>query len=140
MNKHTILKEWVNQFLVDKNLSFETVEMNLGARALVPNYGDFLVKQDVLGNKYKEYTFAFVGCELIDYGTSDVNENNMNLFDEFNEWIEEQERNKNYPDFGAIDYKLEPLQNMANIAQYDEASQLAKYMLLCKITYTEKGE
>ena len=26
------------------------------------------------------------------------------------------------------------------IAQYDEASQLAKYMLLCKISYTEKGE
>ena len=140
MNKHTILKEWVNQFLVDKNLSFETIEMNLGARALVPNYGDFLVKQDVLGNKYKEYTFAFVGCELIDYGTSATNENNMNLFDEFNEWIEEQERNKNYPDFGATEYKLEPLQNMANIAQYDEASQLAKYMLLCKISYTEKGE
>ena len=80
MNKHTILKEWVNQFLVERNLSFETIEMNLGARALVPNYGDFLVKQDVLGNKYKEYTFAFVGCELIDYGTSNTNENNMNLF------------------------------------------------------------
>lgn len=140
MNKHTILKEWVNQFLEEKNLSFETIEMNLGARALVPNYGDYVVKTDVLGNKYKEYTFAFVGCELIDYGTSDVNENNMNLFDEFNEWIEEQERNKNYPDFGATEYKLEPLQNMANIAQYDESSQLAKYMLLCKISYTEKGE
>jgi FAD synthase len=81
MNKHKILKEWVNQFLEEKNLSFETIEMNLGARALVPNYGDYVVKTDVLGNKYKEYTFAFVGCELIDYGTSDVNEKNMNLFD-----------------------------------------------------------
>ena len=60
MNKHTILKEWVSQFLTDRNLSFETLEMNLGARALVPNYGEYLVKQDVLGNRYKEYTFALI--------------------------------------------------------------------------------
>ena len=101
VNKHKVLREWVQTFVTNEYLRFENVEMFPNARALVPNYGDFQIKQDICGNKYKEYTFAFVGVQSFDTGTSSINEDNMKMFDDFNDWIEEQETQKNYPNFGA---------------------------------------
>lgn len=140
VNKHTALKEWAQAFTTDI-LGFESVEMYPGMKSIVPNYGDYLIKQDICGNKYKEYTFAFVGVESLSTGTDDLNELNMQIFDDFNTWIEAQEIAKNYPNFGdnVTDYRLVPLQNMANQAFYDESTKCAKYMLMVRLEYVEKG-
>lgn len=142
VNKHTVLRTWVQPFVINAYLNFESVDMMPSARSLVPNYGDFQIKKDICGNKYKEYTFAFVGVQSFDTGTSSVNEDNMKMFDDFNDWIETQETQKNYPNFGenVTNYKLIPLQNMANLSFYDEETQTAKYMLMVRVEYMEKGE
>lgn len=137
-NKHKALQTWVQNFLADNYLYFQTADAAPGIRTIVPNYGDFLAGTDIQGNKYKEYSFVFIGYEQIDPGTSDVNTDNIQVFDNFNDWIVEQETNKNFPDFGSncSDYEIEPLQNMANLADIDE-NGLAKYMLGVKIKYVE---
>lgn len=142
MNRHQILYEWASGFFTDnKILQFDTLESYPGARSLVPDYGDFTLAADILGNEKKAYDFAFVGTEPLSFTTDDQNQTNLNLFDEFSQWVIEQDKNKNYPDFGEniTDYKLIPLQNTANRAYFDETSGLAKYILGFRLEYTQKN-
>ena len=141
MSKHQALCEWIKGFLSGKkNLGFETVQMYPGYRSVVPAYGDYTIKADVLGNKYKQYIFAFVGVESYDEGISDINVHSMTLFDDFIDWLEQQNKTKNFPDFGENcgEYEIVPLQNMANLAMYMPETGTAKYMLQCAINYVER--
>ena len=139
ISKHKAMQDWVQSFLEDNYLYFESTSAYPGVRTLVPNFGDYVRSTDILGNKYKSYTFVFIGYEQIDIGTSDVNVNNMEIMDEFNNWLETQSRLENYPDFGikCSEYEIIPLQNMANVATIEEDG-LAKYMLAARIDYKEE--
>lgn len=140
MNKHISLKEWVEQYLDDRKMSFENIDSVVGARALVPQYGEYVTKQDIMGNKYKTYVFGFIAIEQLD--TQDVTINNattMHLIEQFNTWLEEQEESQNFPDFGdnTTNYKIVPLQNMPNMVKVENG--MAKYILMARIDYVEKG-
>lgn len=139
VNKHKVMQDWVSSFLEDNYLYFESTDAYPNVRLLVPNYGDYTRKTDILGYKYKSYSFVFVGYEQIDLGTSDVNITNMEIFDKFNEWLEEQKENQNFPDFGdnCSEYDIIILQNMANLASIQD-DNLAKYMLGARIDYKEE--
>lgn len=141
INKHKIMQEWVQSFLDDNYLYFESADEYPHARTLVPNYGDYINKTDILGNKYKSYSFLFIGYERIDYGTSDVNVENREIFDKFIEWLEEQKRLQNFPDFGdnCSEYDIIILQNMANLAMIS-GDNVAKYMLGARIDYVERED
>lgn len=138
-NKHDALQKWVTTFLEDNYLYFQNAEAYPNVRAIVPNYGDFVIRTDICGFKYKSYTFAFIGYEKLDTGSSSVNVENMFIFDRFVEWLMTQQEERNFPDFGenCDEYEIEPVQNMANLATVDE-SGLAKYMLAVRINYKEE--
>lgn len=138
-SKHRALQEWVSDFLENNYLYFESADAYPNVRIVVPNFGDYLIRTDIIGNKYKSYSFVFIAYEQIDTGTSDVNIRNMELMDEFTEWLEEQIEFQNFPDFGpkCSDYEIVPLQNMANLAMIFEDG-LAKYMLGVRIDYKEE--
>lgn len=139
VNKHKVMRDWVSQFLEDNYLYFESADAYPNVRVLVPNYGDYINRTDILGNKYRSYSFVFIGYETLDPGTSDVNVDNLAAFDAFNDWLEEQKENKNFPDFGekCSEYDIIILQNMANIGTISEDG-LAKYMLGVRIDYKEE--
>lgn len=139
MSKHKVMQKWVQGFLNDNYLYFESADAYPNVRVLVPNYGDYINKTDILGFKYKSYSFAFIGYEQTDPGTSDVNTANMDLMDSFIEWLEIQQKEQNFPDFGenCSEYSIVPLQNMANLAMMSEDG-LAKYMLGVRIDYKEE--
>ena len=141
MNKHKIMQEWVSQFLDENYLHFESADAYPSVRELVPNYGDYVNKTDIIGRKYKSYSFVFIGYEQLDTTASgsDINTDNMEIFDKFIEWLEDQKAIKNFPDFGAncSDYDIIILQNMANLATVTE-DNLAKYMLGARIDYVEE--
>lgn len=138
-SKHKELQNWVQRFLDDNYLYFESADAYPNVRTIVPNYGDYVNKTDILGNKYKSYSFVFIGYERIDTGTSDLNVVNMEVMDSFNEWLEIQKDELNFPDFGekCSEYEIVPLQNMANLA-YISDDGLAKYMLGVRIDYKEE--
>lgn len=141
VNKHAVLKAWVEGFLSGAKMSFENIEIYQGFRSVVPDYGDFIIKTDVIGRKYKQYTFGFVAIEPLDrYDTGTNNTGTMYLVEQFNEWLVTQEKNKSYPNFGTnvVKYKIVPLQNMPNLAQVDEETGMAKYVLMARIEYVEK--
>lgn len=140
INKHREIKKFVEKYLQNQKLCFENFQITPHTRAIVPEYGDFELKKDVLGNSYKVYTFTFVAVEKIsNQPLIDANINNMEIMDDFNNWILEQEKNSHYPNFGdnVIEYKWELTQNMGNLAYVDEQS-IAKYLLTIKLNYVEK--
>lgn len=141
ISKHKVMQEWVQSFLDDNYLYFEQADAYPHVRTLVPNFGDYVNKTDITGAKYKSYSFVFVGYEKLDYGTSDVNSENMEIFDKFNEWLEEQQKNQNFPDFGdnCSEYDIIILQNMAHLATISD-DNLAKYMLGARIDYVERED
>ena len=64
----------------------------------------------------------------------------MNFAQSFMDWLEVQNKNNNYPDFGSncqIKF-MENLQNMPNLAGVLPEANLARYMLQCRIVYFEK--
>ena len=138
-SKHSIMRDWVDGFLYDNYLYFESADVIPGARMMVPQYGDYVNRTDILGAKYKSYTFLFIAYKQLDSGTSDINITNMQIMDSFLEWLEEQKEDENYPDFGdnCSEYEIQPLQNMANLATVTEDG-LAKYMLGVRINYKEE--
>lgn len=138
-SKHVIMQEWVQQFLENNYLYFESADAYPNVRMIVPNYGEFTRKTDICGFKYKSYSFVFIGYEQMDTGTSNVNTENLELMDSFNEWLVAQQENLNFPDFGdkCSEYEIVPLQNMANLAMVSEDG-LAKYMLGVRIDYKEE--
>ena len=140
VSKHKALQNWVQRFLDDNYLYFESADAYPNVRTIVPKYGDYLNKTDILGAKYKSYSFVFIGYEMIDTGTSDVNITNMEVMDEFTSWLEIQKEELNFPDFGdnCSEYEIVPLQNMANLAFISDDG-LAKYMLGVRIDYKEEN-
>lgn len=139
ISKHEAMVNWIKPFLDENYLYFESADIYPGVRELVPNYGDYVNRTDIIGNKYKSYSFVFVGFEKIDTGTSDVNLRNMELFEKFNDWLEEQKENRNYPEFGdkCSEYDIIILQNMANLAMTTD-DNIAKYMLGARVDYKEE--
>lgn len=139
MSKHKIIQNWVQEFLQDEHLYFESADAYPGIRTIVPQYGEYINSTDICGFKYKSYTFLFIGYEQIDTGTSDVNTTNMEIMDRFTEWLENQKEVENFPDFGpkCSEYDIIPLYDMANLATIQDDG-LAKYMLGCRIDYKEE--
>ena len=141
VNKHIVTKEWVEQFLLGNKMYFDNIEAYQGARSIIPDYGDFVISTDIVGNKRKWYSFGFVATEPLDTTDNDINNaTSRQLVDDFNDWLVEQETNKNYPDFGdkVTKYKIVPLYNTANMAQVFAENGMAKYILMARIEYTEK--
>lgn len=141
VNKHEVMKLWVEQFLDGSKMAFENINAEPGFRALIPNFGEFTVRTDILGNKTKLYSFGFVGIETLDLIDTDTNNlDARQRVDDFNDWLVEQQNNENFPDFGekVIRYKIIPLQNTANASQFFEDSGTIKYILTAQIEYVEK--
>lgn len=88
----------------------------------------------------KEYGFTILITWHYSMDTDDLNMQAMKVGQEFMDWIEEQNRKKNYPDFGEQCQikKIENLQNMPNLATVDWKNALAQYQIPCRVVYFEK--
>ena len=72
--------------------------------------------------------------------TDDLNLTAMNFAQAFMDWLEEQNKKRNYPEFpnNCQMKKIENLQNMPNLAGVNAKEGLAWYMLQCRVVYFEK--
>lgn len=135
-----ILFEWAqtNPYLTD-TLTFNFLNAQQGSCAIVPIAGEAEIKRFIDGSAMKEYTFAFVIKLALSGSTDDTNINNILDLRKWQDWIDEQERAGNYPDFGEkySCYELRNNANMPSLAmEFEDGS--AKYMFPATIKYLEE--
>ena len=142
MTKHEVMQSYVNdkvEELVGKMVSFNFSDGSPQSISFLTNYAAKVVKQYVRAAD-KEYGFTILITWPFSTGTDDMNVEAMNFAQEFMDWIEEQNRNCNYPDFGekCTVKKIENMQNMPNLATVDWESGIAQYAIQCRVLYFEK--
>ncbi|MDO4272707.1 MAG: hypothetical protein Q4D16_03485 [Eubacteriales bacterium] len=142
MTKHDAIKGYFEpkvMELVGDILSFNFSPESPDSFSLVTEYSDKVVKKFVSGDARKAYGFTIVIIKNYSTSGDDLNLECMNFAQGFMDWIEEQSKQKVYPDFGSdceIE-KMEVLQNMPNLAGINAEAGLAKYMIQCRILYME---
>lgn len=106
--------------------------------SLIPVYSDDVVKWYIDGSAEKQYVFAIAVYKTV----SDVPNTEENLeglcgVQDFMDWIDEQNKNKAFPDFGerCTVESIKNLQDMPDIAGQDERH--LKYMFQCRVNYIE---
>ena len=109
--------------------------------SLVTNYSDKLLKKYLWGSE-KEYGFSIIIVQPYSTDTDDLNLTAMNFAQAFMDWLEEQNKKRNYPEFpnSCQIKKMETLQNMPNLAGVNVKEGMARYMVQCRIVYFEKGD
>lgn len=141
VNKDEILLQWAaqNPYLTDA-LLMNFLSENNGSCDIVPIPGEEVAKRYIDGTAIKRYDFMFRVMFDLSQNADTVNTDNMFTLRQWQEWIEEQERGGNYPDFGGkcSAYRLENLSNMPQLAQVYNAGNKAKFQFPARLTYTEK--
>ena len=143
MTKHEAVKDFFEAKvteLVGNALGFNYSPEDTGTAAIIPQYTDRNLRAYVNGDVQRAYDFAFIivrpySTEPIDL----LNIEAMNLGQAFMDWVEAQEKEGNYPDFGegCEMARIEVLQNMPNLASVNAEEGVARYMIQGRITYRE---
>lgn len=135
-NKHKAVIEYLNNYpnkLLNLYFNSSSEELN--------NISLNTIVSESWGQKYirgaiANYDFAIAIMKPYDTGTSNINADEMFDVQKFMYWIEEQNKNKNFPIFedGKV-LSIQNLQNTPNLAGINETGDLAKYMFQIRIEY-----
>lgn len=134
-NKHKAVLDYLSTYPELSSLYFNTVEEAEGHTSLNTIVSDTWAKKYLRGG-IKNYDFAMVLMRPYDTGTSENNVDEMFDIQKFMNWIDEQNKIKNFPIFedGKV-LSIQNLQNEPNLAGVNEAGDLAKYMFQIRIEY-----
>lgn len=144
MSKHDTVKAYFEpkvQELAGRLLfNYSPDEESIG---MITDYSDKVVKSFVTGRKRKAYGLSFIIVRP--YSTDpgdDLNLEAMNFAQAFMDWIDQQNQTKSFPDMGGdcTVEQIEVLQNMPNLAAVNAEEGIARYMIQCRILYTDDSE
>lgn len=138
-NKHEAMLQFIAQCpeVADLFLNFSTSEN--GDTVIDTIETESEVASFIDGSRVRWYDFALVQYQPISTDpNTDDNAEAMFEIEKVAAWLEEQERKRNYPDFGTECQisELSVLQSTPTVAGKDQRG--AKYMMACRIEYFEK--
>lgn len=139
-NKFYEIKDWLSDCtLLSGYLYFNVIPDQVGNASvtsdpstvgLVAEYGD--------GSREMELFFNIAVVQNYDKGTSDVNLQAMELFEDITAWILEQNKTKNYPQFDdCVIHSIEPAYTNPDV-YLDKKETKSQYEAKYKISYLEK--
>lgn len=136
-NKNTAMLAYLRQYPgLQSFLYFNSMVDQIGNTAVQTVYGETWEKKFVRGHGIKQWDFAVVKIAQADTGTSDINADETQAVQDFMDWIDAQNKAKNFPDFDGCEIlSIENLQNMPNFAGIDNNEGTAKYMFQCRVRY-----
>lgn len=108
--------------------------------SLITNYSDKIRKRYITGDCEKEYGFSIIIVKPYSSDQDDLNLEAMNFAQAFMDWLDEQNKERKFPDFGknCTVERIENLQNMPNLSGVNYKEGLARYMIQAKIIYKER--
>lgn len=143
MTKHDAMKDFFEP--VVQKMCGDILGFNFSGEdesvSFVTNYSDKIRKKYIRAAE-KEYGFSIIIQKTYSSDSDDLNLEAMNFAQGFMDWIDDQNRKKNYPEFpeNCKIKKMENLQNMPNLAGINYEEGLARYMVQCRLIYFEKEE
>ena len=140
MNKYKAITDWLMDYsLLYSWIYFNVIRGEADTLSLnsVPNERELV--QYINGDREVELLFALDLVKEYDIGTSDINLEANEEFENISNWIEEQNNNGNYPDFGE-NIKIEEVEVLETTPSViiDSQNNLAKYQGQYRITYIER--
>lgn len=143
MTKHEAVKEYFEKKvmeLIGKTMNFNFSDEEGPDIAFVTNYSDRVIKKYIRAGADKEYGFSIIITARYSTDEDDLNMIAMNFAQKFMDWIEQQDKEKIYPQFpeNCQIKKMEVLQNMPNLAGINAKEGLARYMVQSRIVYFER--
>lgn len=142
MTKHEAMKAYIEPKVLEvgKMLNFNFSDDSPDSFALITNYSDKVIKKYIRIGADKAYGFTVIVTKGFSTSADDLNLEAMNFAQSFMDWIEEQNKEKKYPDFGEKCQvkKIENLQDIPNLAEVDAENAIARYMMQCRVVYFEK--
>lgn len=135
-NKHKAVMEFLSQYPeLSSILYFNSVQEENNHTSVNTIVSDTWATKYLRGG-IKNYDFSMILMRPYNTGTSDDNINEMFNIQKFMDWIDEQNKIKNFPIFedGKV-LKIQNLQNEPNLAGVNQAGNLAKYMFQIRIEY-----
>lgn len=144
MTKHDAVYKFFKQKIdeiSEQTLGFNHSSESIDQIALTTDYSDRVIKRYFKGAK-KAYGFTITIIRPYSTDLDMLNLECMNFVQEFMDWITEQNRKKNFPDFGpdCQIQEIENLQNMPNLSGINPKEGLARYQIQCRINYFDKEE
>lgn len=142
MSKHDAVKAYFEpkiEELAGNILNFNYSPESMESIGLITNYSDKELKKYITGMVEKEYGFTIIIVKAYSSYSDDLNLSAMNFAQAFMDWLDEQDRKKEYPDFGncCTVTKMETLQNMPNLSGINPEEGLARYQIQCRIIYND---
>lgn len=143
MTKHEAMAAYFKKKVLELGgdcLTFNNSQEEPNSFSFVTNYSDKVRKKYVRVGAEKEYGFTIIIVKPYSTHEDDLNLVAMEMAQEFMDWIDAQDKEKNYPEFpdNCQIKKMENLQNMPNLAGINSEAGLARYMLQCRLIYFEK--
>ncbi|GHU57300.1 hypothetical protein AGMMS49975_22600 [Clostridia bacterium] len=142
INKHAALYEWLAKCpLLPDTLIASFLNERDGSVAVTPISNPTYIKRYLRGRGIMQYEFAVSVMLSFSDSTDETNTNNLFLVHTLQEWLREQEKLSNYPDFGAdcSDYQLEVLSDMPQLAEKYQ-NGMAKYQFYATLKYFYEGD
>lgn len=140
-NKNKEILEFLDKCPAVKSfLYFNSATDKAGRVSIETVYSDVWEKRFIRDVGIKVYEFAVVQMLPQDQGTSEVNAEQAQIVQDFMDWIDEQNRSRNFPKFqGCKVLSIKNLQNMPNLAGVNEAGTVARYMFQVRVRYYTEG-
>lgn len=143
MQIYKAINEWLLNYTPLNNwIYFNATPIITGTVAMNMVAGDRVTKEYIDGTKQKQCVFAIdMISEYDGSGTSDVNMDALAEVESFMDWLEIQNKENNFPNFGekCITEKVEVLTNVPQLL-INEQSQLAKYQFQARVNYKDESE
>ena len=106
----------------------------------VPSQDGAKVRRFVSGSEVKEYTFSFMAKQNFSQinDATMTNFQNSKFFDDLEDWIEQNNKDKVYPDVNGA-FKVEVLQT-GFLFDLDDSGQYAAYQMTARLLYKIGGQ
>lgn len=143
MSKHRIIKEFFEpkvEEIVGESLGFNFSPESTDNISLITNYADRTLRKFITGSTEREYGFTFLITKQYSTYEDDLNLEAMEFADSFSEWVDEQNKNRNFPNLGdkITVERIEVLQNMPNLSGVNAEEGFAVYQVQVRIVYMEE--
>lgn len=143
MTKHEAVYKYFSQVedIASSTLGFNFSPESEGSISIVTNYSD-RVRKSYVRSYEKEYGLVILVVKPYSSDSDDLNLEAMNFAQGVMDWISDQNKKRQYPDFGdkCQVKKIENLQNMPNLSGVNPEQGLARYMVQLRIVYFEKED